>query len=175
MRICPSSITRRRSRLDRDLPDDGPEDRLAQKLPDLVLDRRDGLRPVLGFPGGELLLPEGADHRIVDMPRKVFAVLRVAEQPLEREQRRAGHFQQGQQGVAEDVLQPRAPTVAVELLERGDDGGGDERPLVRLSAGEQVEREGIVSVAGVEEDHVVRAVAGDRRRGSLRRGRRGDR
>ena len=53
----------------------------------------------------------------------------IAQESQHGHERRARHFQQGQQGVSEDVLQPRAPRVAVELLEGGEHAGGDERTL----------------------------------------------
>ena len=104
------------------LADDGPEDRLAEELADLVLDRVRWPPPGTVASSRRTPSPRRLRHHWIAEPlRDHLAVAAVAQQPLKREERRAGDFQQCQQRVAEDVLQPRAPTVAVEFLEGGDD------------------------------------------------------
>ena len=113
------------------LADDGAEDGMAEELADLVLDRGDGLGLVLRLPGGELPFPERLHDGIADPRHEHLAIRGVAEEPLEREEGGAGNFEEREEGVAEDVLQSGAPTVAVELLEGRDDAGGDKRTLLR--------------------------------------------
>ena len=114
-----------------------------------------------GFQWANSPLPEGFDDRVGDPAREHLPIGSVREKPLEREEGRAGHFQQCEQRVAEDVLQPRPPTVAVELLEGGDDAGGNQRALCAVRAGKRVERQREVAVAGIEQDNIVRAVRRD--------------
>src|SRR5947209_243519 len=61
------------------------------------------------------------------------------------------------------MLQPRPPARAVELLERREDTGGDERPLLGVAAREYIEGEWVAAIPGVKQDHVVRPVPRDRR------------
>src|SRR3972149_68328 len=77
------------------------------------------------------------------------------------QQRRAGNLQEREQGVSQDVLQPWPPGVAIELLECRDDAGRSERALPRIIAGQHVERNGVRRVAGVELNHVIRAMLGN--------------
>ena len=47
----------------------------------------------------------------------------VGQKPRERQQGRARELHQGSEGVGENVLEPRAPALAPEALERGDGAG----------------------------------------------------
>ena len=141
--------------------DDGSQRGLAEELAELVLNGRDRLGLVLRLPAGKLALPERADHGIGQAVGDAAAELAVGQQPLECEQRGGRQFEQGEQGVAQNVLQTFFPTVAVELLERRDDPGGDQPPLLGVRAIQRIVRRRELPVGGIEEHDVVGAARGD--------------
>ena len=103
-------MMRRRSKLFPALADDGPEDRMAEELADLVLDGRDGLRLVLAVSRRRTPASQKpATTRVRDAAVIILPVAGVAEQPLEREERRAGHVEQGPAGRCEGCAPAAAP------------------------------------------------------------------
>ena len=71
-------------------------------------------------------------------------------------------FQEQQQAVTQDVLQPRSPRIAVKFLECREHSRRDERAIGRPLALKHVACNRMRGVGRVEEDNVIRAVTRDR-------------
>ena len=63
--------------------------------------------------------------------------------------------------VKEEVFEARPPAVGPEVLERGDDAGGGERPALGRDPCRGIEADGMLGLARVEVAHVVDARARD--------------
>ena len=87
-------------------------------MADLVLDRRDGFKLELFGELCELPFPERADDGIFELRDKRLTELRIGQDPQNREQRRAGYFEQGEDGIAEDVFHATALTPQTALIIR---------------------------------------------------------
>ena len=63
--------------------------------------------------------------------------------------------------VEQEMLQPRPPAVGPQMLERGDDAGGGERPALGRDFGGGIEANRILGLASVEVAYVIDARARD--------------
>lgn len=143
------------------LAENVPNDGIQQKLPQLVLNGRDGLAPESLVVSGVFALPKLPNEGVFDLPDHLGAVVVVREQPVDAQEGSAPAVQKGGNGVVEDVFHPRPPRIRPDALERADDAGGHERPFVLRHVGQEIHGEGVFRVGGVEVGDVVGAPAGD--------------
>jgi hypothetical protein len=132
------------------LPQNVSHDRIQDELADLVLDRGDGLALEVLVVARELVGPERADEHVLDLPHHPRAVALVGEHPVHAEERRVPAVEQGRDGVVEDVFEPRSPRVAPDALERRDDAGRDQVPVIGSDVGKRVQSDGEFDVPRVE-------------------------
>ena len=112
-------------------------------------------------PSAELLFPELKDSDVFAVVEGFFAKIFVGEHAGDVEEGGLGAVEEGEEGVAEDVLEAGAPGFAEHALENTDDFGGD----VGLAGGvrelERIESDRVSGVGGVEVDDVFDARFGD--------------
>lgn len=137
------------------LAKDVADDRVQEELAHLVLDRRDGLPPEPLVVALVLLGPERPDEGIFYLPDDLRAVRLVGQHPVDAEEGGVPAVQEGGHRVVQDVLQPRAPRVPPDPLERTDDPGGDEVAVVRRDVRQDVQADGELQVGRVEVHEVV--------------------
>lgn len=138
------------------LADDVADDRGEEQLACLVLDRGDGLTHKARLPALVFVLPEVAEEGIVDLVHHPAAVGSVGEQAIEAEERSVRAMCQRSDGVVQDVFETRPPTFMPETLEGAHDAGGHEMSILGRGLGEQVESDGVIEVAGVKINGLLR-------------------
>ena len=134
-----------------DVADDGGE----EELPGLVLDGRDGLAHEARLPALVFVLPEIAQEGIVDLVHHPAAIGRVGEQAIQAEERGVRAMRQRDDGVVQDVFQPRPPAFLPQAFEGAHDAGGDEVTVFRRGLGEQIEPDGVIEVARMKIDRLL--------------------
>lgn len=87
---------------------DGVDERVREKRPDFVLDRGDGLGPVIVAPARELVYEKRPYYLVADMRHLLLAVALFPKQ-LHNRLQIAGVFDAGENGVLKRVFQPRPP------------------------------------------------------------------
>ena len=137
------------------LPEDVADDRALEELTELVLDGGDGLALEAGIVARVFVLPELPDERVLDLSHDPRAIAGVGQEPVHAQESGVRAVEQRGDGVVEDVFESRSPRITPDALERADDAGGDQVPVVRSDVREQVQADGEVEVAGVEVDQVV--------------------
>src|SRR5947209_3997037 len=98
------------------LAHDVSQNRVHQKLADLVLNRRDGFGSKSGWVAFVFAKPEAAHLIVPNVCKNVPAKRRVVEKFRNIEQRAAGQVQQGQERIAKYVLHPRSKKICPQLL-----------------------------------------------------------
>ena len=88
-----------------DVADDG----VGGKGADLVENWCDGLGNELVVPAGEFDVPELQDHGVAAIAQRFFAEIFVSQHAGDVKHGRLWPVEQRQDGVAQDVFQPRAP------------------------------------------------------------------
>ena len=136
-------------------------------MADFVLDRGNGFQLELWGHRGKLVLPERAYYGIAELSDDVLPEASVTEQAQHGQERRPRYFQQCEQCVSQDMLQSRSPERAVELTERRQNAGCNQRPLVAIAACEEVEGQRMTGIASIEKDHVICASGRDARQHGL--------
>lgn len=131
---------------------DAPERGVGQEGPHLVLQGRDRLCPQPLGVAGKLLGPETPNLPIRQPRGHGLAVGALVQQPQQIAQRRAGRFQQGEDGVPQDVLQARPPAIRPVFLEGIQQPGRRHTAVSCRYPGEGIEREGEVRVRHIEMD-----------------------
>jgi hypothetical protein len=134
---------------------------IEQKLPELVLNRRDGLALKARVVALVFLRPKRAHERVAHMAHDSPPVGAIREEAVHAEQGSVRAIEQCGDGIVEDVFESRPPRIAPDAFERANDAAGDKVPLVRCDVGERVESDGEVEVAGVEIDKVIRTTRRD--------------
>ena len=128
------------------MAEDVAQERVADELADLVIDRRDGLGLEFGWHRCELPQPEGSHDRVAHLRQDALTETDVPEHAADRQQRRTRDFDEREERIAEDVLHARTEEIAPDLLESADDAGHSERPLLRLGTMQDVEGQGMSRV-----------------------------
>jgi len=109
-----------------DVADDGGE----QELTHLVLYRRDGLAFESLIIALELIDPVVLQERIAHLAHDPMPVSVIGEHAVDAEQGSVLALCERGHGVVQDELQSRPPGVVPDVLERSDDAGRDEMPVV---------------------------------------------
>ena len=133
---------------------------LDRNAPELVQDRRDRLALKAGAVARPLLCPELAHDGVRQTRDDLGPQALVRQEPVQVEQRRALVVCDGEDGVAEHVLEARSPERAPLLPEDGDQVGREERRVgvQPLTRSEDVERDRVVNVRRAKEERAVRLV-----------------
>jgi hypothetical protein len=127
----------------------------------LILDRGNGFNLQLVRHCLKLPLPERADDRIGHAAYHRMSVAGIAEELHQRYERRPRCFQEREQAIAEDVFHPRAPGIAVDLLEGGEHSRCNERPCLGGTSRQRIEGDGMLLVSGIEQHHIIGAMGRD--------------
>lgn len=123
---------------------------IEEKLPELVLNRNDGLAAEARFVAGILGLPKRADERVFELADNPGPIVIIGEQSVDAKQGSVCTIEQGRDGVVEDVFQARPPRVAPDAFEGADDAGCDEVSVIGRDVCEQVQPDGEFEVARAE-------------------------
>ncbi len=94
-----------RSHLSQDITHYG----IQQELPELVLNRGDGLPLKARIIIGVLVLPKLQDERVFDLPDDPGSILFVGEQAIDSKKGSVLAIEERRHCIVEDVLQPRSP------------------------------------------------------------------
>ncbi len=137
------------------LAENVPNDGIQQELPELVLDRRDGLPTEPVVVAAKLGGPVVADERVFHLAHHPRAVVVVGEQAIDAEQGHVLTVEKRRNGVVEDVFEPWPPRVPPDALESADDAGGDEVSVVLRDVRQEVQPDGKFQVARIEVAEVV--------------------
>jgi len=81
------------------LADDIADDRGREKLPNFVLNRRDGFVSEFVLPGLIFVHPEGLDDRVFQIGNYFLAIVLVHQHAGNPEKRRAGRVKQSQDAI----------------------------------------------------------------------------
>ena len=100
-------------RLANNIADNG----IRRKSPHFVEYWRDSLRLELLRPAGKLHIPELPHHHIVAVADRLFAEFFIRQHAGDIEHGRLGPIEQCQNSIAQNIFQPRPPTVAKHPLE----------------------------------------------------------
>jgi len=82
--------------------------------------------------------------------KRLLPVLLIIEELGDVGKRRLRLVEQGEEGVSQDVLEPRPPRLVPDVLERLDDAGSGERPLLERDRLERVEADRQVGIGDIE-------------------------
>lgn len=143
------------------LAEDVANNRVQQKLADLVLDRSDGLALEPRIVSLKFVEPKLLHKWIAHFRHDSAAILRIGEHSVDAEQGSVRAIEEGGDGIVENVFEARTPGVSPDAFERPHDAAGDEMPFVGWNVGDQIEADGEVEIARIEIHQVVGPVRGN--------------
>src|ERR1035437_6612501 len=138
-----------------DLAQNVADDRIQEKLAELVLNRCDGLTLEALVIPLILLRPKRPDERVFDLTDDLGTEVWIGQQPIDTQKGRVSAIQERRYGIVEDVFQARPPGVAPNSLECADDAGGDKVPGVRRDVREHVQANREFKIARIEIYQVI--------------------
>src|SRR3989344_4669239 len=98
-----------------DLSDDIPDERGGEKLSHFILNRGDGLCPEFLTPCCKFILPEALHERVRDMGDDFLPEAVIGVHPHDAKHRVATGFNEGEEGVPQNVFHTPAPDIRPEL------------------------------------------------------------
>ena len=143
------------------LANDVPDDRVGGESADLVQNWSDGFVDLFFVPLTEFVFPKLKDGDIGTIIEGFFAEIFVGEETGDVEEGGFGAIEEGENRVAEDVFEARAPRVAKHTFQNADNFGTDIGLSRRIGDLERVEGDWVGGVGWVEVDDIFDAAFGD--------------
>jgi hypothetical protein len=116
----------------------------------------DGLTHEARLPAFVFVLPEVAQEGIIDLIDHPSTISRVGQEAVETEKGGVRAMRQRSDGVVQDVFESWPPAFMPETFEGTHDAGGHEMTILGRGLSEQIQPDGVIEVAGVKINGLLR-------------------